>query len=86
MATCVCKECITKEQRSDVRFLWAEGLNAKDIHKEMFPVYGGKCLSSKGVHNRVANVSLMKKRFKYMYGSGWDDSQMTSMLRVSTHW
>jgi hypothetical protein len=22
-------------------FLWTEGLNAKDIHKEMFPVYGG---------------------------------------------
>jgi hypothetical protein len=27
--------------------LWAKGLNAKDIHKEMFPVYGGKCLSRK---------------------------------------
>jgi hypothetical protein len=24
-------------------FLSAEGLNAKDIHKEMFPVYGGEC-------------------------------------------
>jgi hypothetical protein len=23
-------------------FLWAKWLNAKDIHKEMFPVYGGK--------------------------------------------
>jgi hypothetical protein len=23
--------------------LWAEVLSAKDIHKEMFPVYGGKC-------------------------------------------
>jgi hypothetical protein len=23
-------------------FLWAKGLNAKDIHKEMFPVCGGK--------------------------------------------
>jgi hypothetical protein len=36
-----------------VRFLWAKGLNAKDIHKEMFPVYGGKCLSCKAVHNWV---------------------------------
>jgi hypothetical protein len=34
----------TKEQCSVVHFLWAKGLNAKDIHKEMFPVYGGKCL------------------------------------------
>jgi hypothetical protein len=30
--------------------LWAKGLNAKDIHKEMFPVCGGKCLSCKAVH------------------------------------
>jgi hypothetical protein len=27
--------------------LWAKGLNANDIHKEIFPVYGGKCLSRK---------------------------------------
>jgi hypothetical protein len=36
-----------------VRFLWVKGLNAKDIHKEMFPVYGGMCLSRKAVHNCV---------------------------------
>jgi hypothetical protein len=41
----------TEEQRSVVLFLWAKGLNAKDIHKEMFPLYGGKCLSRKAVHN-----------------------------------
>jgi hypothetical protein len=41
----------TEEQLSVVRFLWTKGLNAKDIHKEMFPVYGGKCLSRKEVHN-----------------------------------
>jgi hypothetical protein len=28
----------TEEQNSVVRFLWAKGLDAKDIHKEMFPV------------------------------------------------
>jgi hypothetical protein len=28
----------TKKQRSDVLFLWAKGLNAKYIQKEMFPV------------------------------------------------
>jgi hypothetical protein len=27
--------------------------NAKHIHKEMFPVYGGKCLSRQAVHNWV---------------------------------
>jgi hypothetical protein len=37
MATML-KECATEDQRSVVRFLWARGLNANDIHKEMFPV------------------------------------------------
>jgi hypothetical protein len=59
-----------EEQRSVVRILWAKGLNAKDIHKETFPVYGGKCLSRKGVHNWVANVSLMTKRLKRRCGTG----------------
>jgi hypothetical protein len=31
--------------------LWAKGLSAKHIHKEMFPVYVGKCLSHKADHN-----------------------------------
>jgi hypothetical protein len=30
----------------------------------MFPVYGGKCLLLKEVHNCLANVSLMMKRLK----------------------
>jgi hypothetical protein len=34
-------------------FLWAKGLNAKDNHKEMFPVRSGKCLSHKVDHNWV---------------------------------
>jgi transposase len=38
-------------------FLWEKGLNAKDIHKEMFPVYDGKCLSCKSVHNWVEKFS-----------------------------
>jgi hypothetical protein len=46
--TTVLEEGTTKEQRSVVRFsLWEKGLNAKDIRKEMFPVYGGKFLSRK---------------------------------------
>jgi hypothetical protein len=55
MAT-VLEECATEEQRSNVRFLWAKGFNAKDIHKELLPVYGGKCMSRKAVHNFVAYV------------------------------
>jgi predicted nucleic acid-binding Zn ribbon protein len=44
-------------------FFWgggAEGLNAKGIHKEMFPVYGVKCLSCKTVHDWVKKCG---KRF-----------------------
>jgi hypothetical protein len=37
--------------------LWAKGPNAKDIQKEVFPAYGGKCLSSKAVHNWVEKFS-----------------------------
>jgi hypothetical protein len=36
-------------------FLWAKGLNAKGIHKEIIPVYGGKC--------HVKRFSLGGKRF-----------------------
>jgi hypothetical protein len=37
----VLEECTTKDQNSVVLFLWAKGLSAKDIHKEMFYIYCG---------------------------------------------
>jgi hypothetical protein len=43
-----------------VHILWVKGLNAKDIHKEISPVYGGKCLLHKAFHNWV-----IKKRGKH---------------------
>jgi hypothetical protein len=51
------EKCVTEEQRSVVRFLWAKGQNANDIHKEMFPVYGGKCLSRKTIYSWVEKFS-----------------------------
>jgi hypothetical protein len=56
MAT-VPEEYITEEQRFAVRFLWTKILNAKDIHKEMFHAYGGKCLRGEEVHNWVKKFS-----------------------------
>jgi hypothetical protein len=53
----VVENCTTEEQRCVVRFLRARGLDAKDIYKEMFPVYGGKYLSRKAVHNWVNKFS-----------------------------
>jgi hypothetical protein len=83
MAT-VLEECTTEEQRSVVRFLWAEGLNEKDIHKEMFPVYSGKCLSRR--------FHLGGKRFAddeedETEVRRWlrQQSKHFSVLRVSTH-
>jgi hypothetical protein len=59
----VLEVCTTEEQRSVVHFIfvWAKGLNAKDIHKEMFLIYTGKCLWRKAVHNWLAKISLMTK-------------------------
>jgi hypothetical protein len=37
------------EQRGVVRFLWAKNMDAKDIHKEMLPMYGEHCLSRQAV-------------------------------------
>jgi hypothetical protein len=47
----------TEEQRSVVRVLWAKWLNAKVIHKELFPVCGAKCLSRKAVQSWVEKFS-----------------------------
>jgi hypothetical protein len=55
MAT-VLEKYTTEEQRSVTLYLWAKGLSAKNIYKELFPVYGGKCLSRKAVHNLVEKV------------------------------
>jgi hypothetical protein len=39
-------------------FLWVKGLNAKDIHKEMFPAYDERCLSRKVFHKSFEKFSL----------------------------
>jgi hypothetical protein len=38
-------ECTNEQQYSVVRFLWAKGLSATNIYKEMFPHYGGKFIA-----------------------------------------
>jgi transposase len=49
--------CTTIEQHGVVQFLWAKGMAAKDIHKEMLPMYGEHCLSCQAVHNWVQKFS-----------------------------
>jgi hypothetical protein len=59
MAT-VLDGCTTEKQRPVVRFFVGKGLSAKDMHKEMFSVYGGKCLLVKqftaGLRNSLNEV------------------------------
>jgi hypothetical protein len=59
----VLEEYPTEEHRSVVRFIWTKGLHEKDINKEMFPVYGGKCLARKAVHNWVEKFSQGRSKF-----------------------
>jgi hypothetical protein len=53
----VLEGCTTEQLGSALGFLWAKWLNAKDIHKEMFQVYGEKCSSGKVVQNWVEKFS-----------------------------
>jgi hypothetical protein len=61
MATML-EEYTTEEYLSVVRILWAKGPNARDIHKEVFPVYSGKCLLLKAVHNWVKKFSQRRSK------------------------
>jgi hypothetical protein len=55
--------------------LWAKGLNAKDIHKEMFHVYCGNCLSRQAVQNWV------EKRGKIFADDEDDETEVRKWLR-----
>jgi hypothetical protein len=79
----------TEEQRFVVRFfLSGKGLNAKDIHKEMFPVYGGKCLSRKAVHNCLQKFSEGRSKVADEARPGTEvaeNSQKTLVLLILAH-
>jgi hypothetical protein len=49
-----------KEQRSVVRFLWEKRLNAKDVYRETFPVYGNQYdrTNSKQPHSFIGNHTI----------------------------
>jgi hypothetical protein len=66
-------------------FCGQKGLSAKDIHKDIFSIYGGKCLSRKAVHNWAANVSLMTKRLKRRCGSGRENKRLLCCGFRGTH-
>jgi hypothetical protein len=49
-------------------------LNEKDILKEMFPVYGGKCLSRKAAHEEAETEvrKWLRPQSKHFYDAGFD--------------
>jgi transposase len=59
-----------------VLLLWAKGLNTKDIHKELFPVYGGKFLLYKAVYNWV-------KKFSQEHWKLTDDARPGSPVEIA---
>jgi hypothetical protein len=60
-----------------VRFLWAKGLSAEDIRKEIFPVYSVKCLSCKAAHNWV-------QKFSHGPSKVADDAQPGRPVEIAT--
>jgi hypothetical protein len=70
--------------------LWAKELNAKDIHKQIFPVYGGKCLSRKAVHSWVKKFSEGRSKVADDTRPGAEVADTTVRrllcLQFSTHW
>jgi hypothetical protein len=61
-------EYAIEEQHSVVHFLWAKALNAKDIHKEKFPVYDGQCLLHKAVQTESRNSLKDPRKSQMMPG------------------
>jgi hypothetical protein len=57
--------------------LWGKGLDTKDIHKEMFPVYGGKCLSRKAIRNWFKKFSQGRSKVA-------DDAQLGCPVELAT--
>jgi hypothetical protein len=60
-------------------FLWAKGLNAKDSREEIFPVYDGRSLSRKAVHNGVEKFSQGRSKVAD------DETEMRNWLRQQSN-
>jgi hypothetical protein len=52
-------------QKCGVWFLRAKGMAAKDVHREMLPMYGEHCLSRQAVRNWVQKFSEGRKSIKH---------------------
>jgi len=41
---------VTNEQHAIIVFLWAKKINANQIHFEIHPIYGDKCITKRTVY------------------------------------
>jgi hypothetical protein len=57
--------------------LWVKGHHAKDVPKEMFPVYGGNCLSCKVVYKLV-------DKFPQGRSEVTDDARPDRLVEIAT--
>jgi thiamine kinase-like enzyme len=64
--TATAYEYTTGDSHSIVSSLCVERPKAKDIYKEMFPVYGGMCLPRKAVHKYVEKLSQGRSKSQMM--------------------
>jgi hypothetical protein len=71
------EEYTAEEQRFVVRFLSSKGLNGKYIHREVLPVYGGKCLSRNAVQDWVEKFSQGHSKVRDGAGPGAEVAEPT---------
>jgi hypothetical protein len=69
-----------------VRFLWAKGVTAKNIHKEMFRVYGGKCLVTYSCSQMCGKHFADDEEVETEVRKWLRQQSKDSMLWVLTHW
>jgi len=56
------QDCTIDEQRSVVRFLWAEGVKPVEIHRRVFAQYGHSTRSQRKVYEWVERLKLGRTR------------------------
>jgi len=56
------QDCTIEEQRSVVRFLWAEGVKPVEIHRSMLAQYGQSTMSQRKVYEWVERFKLGQTR------------------------
>jgi predicted nucleic acid-binding Zn ribbon protein len=70
---------VCRRAASFCSFLSAKGVSEKDIYKEIFPLYGVKCLSCRAVHNWV------EKRDKHFADDEDVETEVRKWLRQQSN-